>query len=241
MSDASPAARRGLLLILSSPSGAGKTTLAKKLLAEFPAIGFSISYTTRPPRPAETHGVDYLFVSPGEFERMAAAGDLAEWAQVHGNYYGTARAPVEAALQSGRDILFDIDWQGARDLSRAWPDDTLSVFVLPPDWATLAARLRGRGSDSEAVIERRLANALAEIEHWGEYQEVLINDDLERAYRTLRAMYLVRRYRLRPPDAPADAPLPDAINELTSLLAEHRAGRPERRAELLLAQSRSTG
>lgn len=195
--------RRGLLLVISSPSGAGKTTLARRLRDEFPSLGFSVSLTTRPPREGEVHGVDYFFVDRETFARMLAEDALAESAEVHGNWYGTARNAVERALGDGRDMIFDIDWQGGRALSAQWPDDVVKVFVLPPSLAELEARLRGRGTDDAQVIERRLRRAVAEMEHHLEYDHLVINDDLEQAYQTLRAIYLVRRHgELDRPDVP---------------------------------------
>lgn len=190
-----PAPVRGLLIVLSSPSGAGKTTLAHRLLDEFDATEFSVSVTTRPPRPNERDGIDYHFVDDERFQRMIDDGEFAEWAEVHGNRYGTAKTTVERALAGGRDVIFDIDWQGGRSLFSQWPEDALMVFIAPPDLDILAARLRGRGTDSEDVIERRLAKAVDELRHHREYQHLIVNDDLDRAYGFLRAMYLAARYR----------------------------------------------
>lgn len=184
--------RRGILVIISSPSGAGKTTLSRKLLDEFRGrLEFSVSYTTRPQRTGEVDGVDYSFVSVDRFEEMVRAGEFAEHAEVHGNRYGTARETVEGALAGGRDVVFDVDWQGGRSLSVQWPDDALMIFIVPPDLDTLASRLRRRATDSEEVIERRLQVAISELTHHTEYQHVVVNDDLDRAYQVLRAIYLV--------------------------------------------------
>jgi guanylate kinase len=185
--------RRGVLAIVSSPSGAGKTTLTRRLLEEFPELEFSVSYTTRPRRPGEIEGKDYHFVDNATFDAMVARGEFAEHARVHDNRYGTARAPVEDALRQGRDMIFDVDWQGGEALSAAWPDDALKIFILPPDLDTLADRLRRRATDSPDVIERRLRKAIDELSHFGEYEHLIVNDDLERAYQVLRALYLARR------------------------------------------------
>jgi guanylate kinase len=186
--------QRGILVIVSSPSGAGKTTLTRRLIEEFSAhLEFSVSYTTRPMRAGEREGIDYHFVDAGTFASMVERDEFAEHAQVHDNRYGTARAPVEAALASGRDVIFDVDWQGGMALSELWPDDCLKIFILPPDLATLESRLRRRATDSNAVIDRRLENAMQELTHWPEYQFQVVNDDIDRAYEVLRALYLLRR------------------------------------------------
>ena len=185
--------RRGILIIISSPSGAGKTTLARRLLGDFPEVRFSISYTTRPPRVNERHGVDYFFVDGAEFRRMIEVGEFAEYAEVHGNRYGTSRAVVEDALASGRDMVFDVDWQGGGALAYQWPNDMLRIFILPPDLATLEQRLRRRATDAEEVIQRRLRVAIDELQHTKEYEHRIVNDDIDRAYATLRAIYLIRR------------------------------------------------
>jgi len=178
--------RRGIMLVVSSPSGAGKTTLTRTLLAEEKNISLSISVTTRPRRPSEIDNVHYHFISMPEFEALRAAGGLLEWAEVHGNCYGTPRAPVDAALTAGRDMLFDIDWQGTRQLYHAMRQDIVSVFVLPPSAAELKARLERRAEDSADTIIRRLRNAAEEISHWSEYDHVIVNDDLERSFAALR-------------------------------------------------------
>jgi guanylate kinase len=180
---------------VSSPSGAGKTTLTRRLLEEFgPRLEFSVSYTTRPRRAGEVEGRDYWFVTPEQFEQMVERGDFAEHAFVFNNRYGTAQAPIESALAAGRDVIFDVDWQGGKALSTRWPDDSLKVFILPPSLETLESRLRQRATDSPEVIERRLRKAIDELTHYREYQHLIVNDDLDRAYAVLRAIYLTRRY-----------------------------------------------
>lgn len=181
-------------MIISSPSGAGKTTLARRLIREFEQVQFSVSYTTRKPRRGEQDGVDYCFVDDARFEAMAAAGEFAEWAVVHGNKYGTSRTVVEHALTDGQDVVFDVDWQGGRDLSQQWPDDALMIFVLPPNLQILEQRLRKRATDSEEVITRRLKTAIEEIGHHSLYPHKIINDDLDESYALLRAIYLCRKY-----------------------------------------------
>ncbi|MFN3642255.1 MAG: guanylate kinase [Gemmobacter sp.] len=187
--------RRGLLLILSSPSGAGKSSLARRLVAWDPAIRFSISATTRPPRPGEVDGREYHFRSRADFAAMIAEGAMLEHAEVFGNLYGSPRAPVEAALAEGRDTLFDIDWQGGQQIRQAMRDDTVSVFVLPPSIAALEARLTGRGQDSPAVIASRMAKAQDEISHWAEYDYVLVNRDLDACTADLIAIVTAERLR----------------------------------------------
>jgi guanylate kinase len=181
---------RGLLLVVSSPSGAGKTTLCRRLMNEFSDVTFSVSYTTRPRRANEVNGVDYHFVDEARFQEMVDGQEFAEWARVHDHRYGTARSTIEENLTGGRDLLFDVDWQGATSLHGKYPDDTVMVFVLPPSLGELASRLRRRGTDAREVVERRLAKAKEELGHYGEYQFLLPNDDLERAYGGLRAIYL---------------------------------------------------
>jgi guanylate kinase len=194
MRPVSQPADRGVLTIVSSPSGAGKTTLTRRLLDEFaPHLEFSISHTTRPMRAGEVDGRDYHFLSPAAFQAMIERGEFAEHAFVHGNRYGTAQAPVEAALAAGRDMIFDVDWQGAEALAARWPQDSLKVFILPPTLDALAARLRTRATDDTAVIDRRLDKAIDELAHWSEYRHLVVNDDLDRAYAALRAIYLTRR------------------------------------------------
>jgi guanylate kinase len=193
--DAAVSTDRGVLAIVSSPSGAGKTTLTRRLLEEFsPRLEFSVSHTTRPRRPGEIDGRDYHFVTPAEFQEMIERGEFAEHAYVHRNRYGTAQAPVEAALAQGRDMIFDVDWQGANALAARWPADSLKIFILPPSLEALEARLRTRATDDAAVIAQRLEKALDELGHFDEYKHVIVNDDLDRAYAVLRAIYLTRRF-----------------------------------------------
>ncbi len=187
--------RRGLLFVLSSPSGAGKSTLARKLLASDAAIDLSVSATTRPPRPGEVDGVDYHFTDVDGFKAMVAAGDLLEWAHVFGHRYGTPRAPVEATLAQGRDVLFDIDWQGTQQLYQEAGNDIVRVFILPPSIAELESRLRNRGTDSDDVIADRMARAKSEIGHWDGYDYVIINDDIDACF--VKVQHILAAERLR--------------------------------------------
>jgi guanylate kinase len=198
-------ARRGLLLILSSPSGAGKSTLARRLMAWDPTIRFSVSATTRTPRPGEVDGHDYHFRSRAAFEAMVATGDMLEHAEVFGNLYGSPRGPVEAAMAEGRDTLFDIDWQGGQQIRNSGLGrDVVSVFVLPPSMAELERRLQDRGQDSAAVIAGRMAKAEAEISHWAEYDYVLVNRDLDATFADLVCILQAERLRRdRQPDLAA--------------------------------------
>ena len=180
--------RRGIMLVVSSPSGAGKTTLTRNLLAQEKNISLSVSVTTRERRHSEIDGVHYRFISMPEFVAMRNAGGLLEWAEVHGNCYGTPREPVETALAGGHDMLFDIDWQGTRQLYQAMRNDIVSVFVLPPSAAELKSRLERRAEDSAETIARRLRNAIEEIAHWNAYDYVLVNDDLDRSFAALRGI-----------------------------------------------------
>ena len=188
--------RRGLLVILSSPSGAGKSTLSRRLLEVDPEVSFSISATTRPPRPGEVEGRDYLFRSRGEFEAMVEAGEMLEHAEVFGNRYGTPRAPVEAAIGAGRDVLFDVDWQGGQQIrGSALGESVVSIFILPPSIAELEARLRTRGQDSDAVVASRMRKSRDEISHWAEYDYVLVNETLAKAEAELRSIIAAERLR----------------------------------------------
>lgn len=208
---------RGVLVIVSSPSGAGKTTLTRRLLAEFPTqLEFSVSYTTRPMRPGEVDGRDYWFVTADTFQGMVERHEFAEYEWVHQNRYGTARAPIDTALAAGRDMIFDVDWQGGKSLSALWPRDSLKIFILPPDVEVLERRLRQRATDAPDVIERRVRKAREELEHYPEYEHLIINDDLDRAYALLRAMYLTRRYGIA--DRP-DVPYP--LTDLARLVASN--------------------
>lgn len=187
--------RRGIMLVLSSPSGAGKTTLTRNLLEQEQKVELSISVTTRERRPSEIEGVHYLFRSKRQFEVMRDSADLLEWAEVHGNYYGTPREPVEKALTEGRDVLFDIDWQGTRQLLDKMRDDVVTVFVLPPSADELKARLERRVEDSATVIAHRLHNAIEEISHWREYDYILVNRDLNESFARLRAILTAERLK----------------------------------------------
>jgi guanylate kinase len=190
------ARRRGMILILSSPSGAGKTTLTRMLMQDRELdLTLSVSVTTRARRSSEVDGIHYRFIDRREFDRMKEGGDLLEWAEVHGNCYGTPLAPVEAVLAQGRDMLFDVDWQGAKQMRERLGEDVVSIFVLPPSMRELRARLERRAEDSSATIDERLDNARHEIERWRNYRYVIVNDDLQRAYDDVRA--IVRAERLR--------------------------------------------
>jgi len=187
--------RRGLMLVLSSPSGAGKTTLARALLASDSNLSLSVSVTTRQPRPGERDGVDYQFIDDARFHALAEGGDLLEHALVYGNRYGTPRAPVQAALTEGRDVLFDIDWQGAQQLRTSAQADVVSVFILPPDAAELKRRLEDRPGSSSDDIDRRLAQVADDVTRWPEYDYVVINESLERSLGQLRSVVTAERLR----------------------------------------------
>lgn len=190
-------ARRGLMFILSSPSGAGKTTLADRLLKQDGEMNLSISATTRPRRPGEAHGQDYYFVSKEEFFRMRDNSELLEWANVFGHYYGTPRGLVEDTLRQGRDVLFDIDWQGAQQLDEVAGEDLVKVFILPPSREELERRLRQRAQDTEEVVQKRMAKADAEISHWAEYDYVIVNYDLDESEELLRSILFAERLKRR--------------------------------------------
>ncbi len=183
------------MFVLSSPSGAGKSTIARQLLDEDGNIELSISVTTRERRPSELDGVHYHFIDQDRFGKMADRGELLEWAQVHGNYYGTPQEPVEKALSAGRDVLFDIDWQGTRQIADKLPQDVVRVFVLPPTIAELKARLKRRAEDDPATILKRLVGAREEIEKWSDYDYVIVNDDLQKAYSSVKSILGAERIR----------------------------------------------
>jgi guanylate kinase len=187
--------RRGLLFVLSSPSGAGKTTLARHLMEADRGISMSVSVTTRAPRPGEVDGRDYNFIDQATFKRMVDGNQLLEWARVFDNFYGTPRPPVEAAIAKGQDVLFDIDWQGAQQLSEKMKHDVVRVFILPPSAASLEERLRTRAQDSDAVVRRRMEQASDEISHWPEYDYVVVNTDLDASLSGLSAILTAERLR----------------------------------------------
>jgi guanylate kinase len=188
-------ARRGLMVALSSPSGAGKSTLARKLIEDDANMALSVSATTRERRGNEIDGREYKFLDRAEFEAMADRGAFLEWAQVFGNFYGTPRAPVEAALISGRDVLFDVDWQGARALRAAAEQDVVGVFILPPSMAELERRLRARAEDAPDVIARRMARSQDEISHWEEYDYVLVNTRIEETLAQIKQILAAERLK----------------------------------------------
>ncbi len=187
--------RRGLMLVLSSPSGAGKSTIARNLIESDPGFELSVSVTTRPRRGSEIEGVHYYFRSQREFDMLRDNDELLEWAEVHGNFYATPRDAAEKAMADGRDMLFDIDWQGAKQLKEKMRGDIVSIFILPPSMKELKERLKRRAEDQEAAIEMRLKNARTEIEHWTEYDFVVVNDDLDRAFGEVRSIVSAERLR----------------------------------------------
>jgi guanylate kinase len=188
--------KRGKLFVIAAPSGAGKTSLVRALMQRRPALRFSISYTTRAQRASEQHAHDYFFVDKPQFERMVAAGEFLEHARVFDNYYGTSRQQVEQLLDEGQDVLLEIDWQGAQQIRRALPE-CRSIFVLPPSRAALEQRLRGRGTDSDEVIARRLRDSLADLSHWSEFDYIVVNDDFDRATEDLEAIVAGKGEHLR--------------------------------------------
>ena len=187
--------RRGLMLVLSSPSGAGKTTISRAILEREPEMALSVSATTRPPRPGEEEGVDYFFVTPERFEEMVGQDAFLEHARVFENRYGTPRAPVEQALSEGRDVLFDIDWQGTQQVAESARDDLVSVFILPPSMASLEERLKSRAQDSAEVVAQRMAKAADEMSHWAEYDYIVVNEDVEESVRKVAAILHAERLR----------------------------------------------
>ncbi len=205
--------RRGLLIILSSPSGAGKSTLAKRLRVWDETLQFSVSATTRAPREGEVNGRDYYFVSVAEFQQQVARGGMLEHARVFGNYYGSPKAPVQAAIESGRDVLFDIDWQGAQQISNsALQEHVLSIFILPPSITELHRRLVSRGQDAPDVIEGRMQKSWDEISHWDGYDYVLVNDDLDATEQQLKTIISAERLRR--------SQQPDLVDHVRSLQTE---------------------
>ena len=187
--------RRGLMLVLSSPSGAGKTSIARALLATEPDLRISISVTTRQPRPGEEHGKDYYFVSEAEYQRMVKGRELLEHARVFDNFYGTPRQKVEEQLAAGHDVLFDIDWQGTQQLKASARDDLVSIFILPPSIEELEKRLRGRAQDSEEVMRKRMSRAADEMSHWAEYDYGVVNFELEKSIAQVKAILTAERLR----------------------------------------------
>ena len=195
MSSEGALSRRGVLLVISSPSGAGKTSLSRRLIADHPELALSVSATTRQPRPGEQDGREYHFVDAATFQKLVDEDAFLEWAEVHEHRYGTPRAPIMQALAAGRDVLFDIDWQGAAAIASRASADTVRVFILPPSMKILAERLHSRAQDAEEVIVRRLGRAKGEIAKWADYDYVIVNDDFERAYFNLQAIYRAERLR----------------------------------------------
>lgn len=189
--------RRGLMIVLSSPSGAGKTTLTRRLLATHKDMSMSVSATTRTPRVGEVEGHDYYFVTKDKFSEMIENEDFLEHAKVFDNYYGTPRGPVEEALMEGRDVIFDIDWQGAQQLEQAAVEDLVKIFILPPDMRALESRLRTRAQDSDDVIAKRMSKSEAEISHWSEYDYIIVNEDIDTALAELEAIVIAERMKRR--------------------------------------------
>ena len=212
MTDSSPTVRRrGLMLVLSSPSGAGKTTIARELLASDRQLEMSVSATTRPPRPGEVNGKDYHFVDIATFERMVSEGQMLEHAKVFDNYYGTPAVPVRQALASGKDVLFDIDWQGTQQMRQSARSDLASIFILPPAIEELERRLKARAQDSDEVVRNRMAKAGDEMSHWPEYDYIVINHHLDSSVASIKAILTAERLRRE-----RQVGLPDFVNELRS-------------------------
>ncbi len=187
--------RRGLMLVLSSPSGAGKSTISRALLEKHPDLTMSVSATTRPMRPGEVEGKDYFFMDTKKFEEMVAAGEFLEHAKVFDNYYGTPRGPVEAALKEGKDVLFDVDWQGTQQLSQNARDDLVSIFILPPSVEELERRLYARAQDPEEVVKRRMAKATSEMSHWAEYDYIIVNQEIPQSVAEAEAILAAERLK----------------------------------------------
>jgi guanylate kinase len=188
--------RRGLMLVLSSPSGVGKTSLSRRLVSDHPDLDLSISMTTRAPRPGEHHGREYFFVDGPEFDAKIAAGEFLEWAEVHGHQRsGTVKSQVMESVAAGHDVMFDVDWQGARAIAAGAPEDTVRVFILPPTMAEMVRRIHARAGDSDAMIRRRLQTACEEFTKWGEYDYVIVNDDFDRTYADLAHIYHAERLK----------------------------------------------
>lgn len=183
------------MLVLSSPSGAGKSTISRALLEKHPDLTMSVSATTRPMRPGEVEGKDYFFMDPGKFEEMVAAGEFLEHAKVFDNYYGTPRGPVEAALKEGKDVLFDVDWQGTQQLSQNARDDLVSIFILPPSVEELERRLYARAQDPEEVVKRRMAKATSEMSHWAEYDYIIVNQEIPQSVAEAEAILAAERLK----------------------------------------------
>lgn len=205
---------RGFLLVLSSPSGAGKTTITRRLLERDPSLTLSVSVTTRPRRPSEIDDRDYRFIDQAEFERMVTHGELLEHATVFGNSYGTPRQPIEAAVAEGRDVVTDIDWQGTQQLKRTVADDLVTIFVLPPSLAALEARLKTRAQDSDEVVAARMAKAREEMSHWSEYDYVIVNDDLQKSVEQAEAIVAAERIKRGRSDSSPSASVIETADSL---------------------------